>query len=170
MHTQGVAVHGPHGGHRVVQVLGIGAVDGEDGVVTKVQAFVYVGLGHSHMRYLLGLGHDLRGELHGYAAALYNCVGADPGPVPGAEDMLHRGLAPVAPAVLDGLYEHLIPVLGTPKPGRLDLQVIAYRAVRGHKGRAELVDVHGARKLVFRARHYAFYLAAGTPVPLLKVP
>ncbi len=134
MDAQLVAVGGLLSGNGVVQVFGVGAVDGEDGPVPQVQAGVDVGLGDGHLGNLLGLLHDFRGEGGGDAAALDNGVGADTGAAAAAKDSLHLALGPVAPGVHFWGDEDFVAVFGAAGFAGEDQKVETDGAVWGDGG------------------------------------
>ena len=167
MHPQRIALRGLSGGDRVVQVLGVGAVDGENGLLPQVQAVGKVLLCHGHLADLLGLGQHLRGKLGGNAAALNDGVGTNPGPVAAAKYHLHRCLPPVAAAILPGLKQHLVPVLGAAQQRLGHLQVVADGPIRGDPG-PMLVHMDRAGDFILAPLYNALNPAAGAPVPLLQ--
>ena len=164
---KGVAVHRFVDRDGVVQVLGVGAVNGENRLVPQVQAAVDILLGHGHSGDLLRLGHDLRGKLRGNAAPDNDGVCADAGSLPRTEHGLDLRLGPVPPAVRLGLDEHLVPVLGAVEAAH-HRQVIAEGAVGSDPG-AGFVHVDGGGHGLLRAGDDPLHTAAGALIPLLQV-
>ena len=167
MHPQSVTVHRLVDRDGVVQVLGVGAVDGENGLVPQVQALIDIRLGDGHLGDLLCLGHYLRGELRGDTAPNDDGVGTDAGPLARAKHRLDLRQGPIPPAVLLGTDLHLIHILSAIEAAR-HLEVVPHCAVGGDAG-AFFVHVdragHGALLMLYHPPDPA----AGALIPLLQV-
>ena len=137
----------------VVDVLGLSAVDGEDGQSAQIHAALTVGLGHLGVLQLLGLFADLIRETAADVLRIEQSLGAALGLVGAAKAHGHAHAVIFLPvAALQDLHSHFVAVLGT-------ALAVAHHphgdggAVIGHELQHALHTADGAHQIVLFFQH-----------------
>ena len=137
----------------VVDVLGLSAVDGEDGQSAQIHAALTVGLGHLGVFQLLGLFADLIRETAADVLRIEQSLGAALGLVGAAKAHGHAHAVIFLPvAALQDFHSHFVAVLGT-------ALAVAHHphgdggAVIGHELQHALHTADGAHQIVLFFQH-----------------